>query len=86
MPKRREQLPAEKASRAAGNVHNVAGLFAGIGGFERGLHRGGHQLVLLCENDLGASAVLSARFLSSSLSQLNEPSHCCRISLRNCVF
>ena len=58
---------AEKASRAAGNVHKVAGLFAGIGGLERGLHRGGHQPVLLCENDPGASAVLRAKFPEVSL-------------------
>lgn len=40
----------------------VAGLFAGIGGIELGLHRAGHNSVLLCENDPGAIAVLSERF------------------------
>src|SRR6185312_12963694 len=45
-----------------GMTHKVAGLFAGIGGLERGLHRAGHQTVLLCENDPGAMAVLRMRF------------------------
>ncbi len=40
----------------------VAGLFAGIGGIELGLHRSGHRSALLCENDPGALAVLGARF------------------------
>lgn len=40
----------------------VAGLFAGIGGIELGLHRAGHRSALLCENDPGALAVLGARF------------------------
>jgi DNA (cytosine-5)-methyltransferase 1 len=42
--------------------HNVAGLFAGVGGIERGLARSGHQASLLCENDVGASEVLKSRF------------------------
>jgi DNA (cytosine-5)-methyltransferase 1 len=42
--------------------HNVAGLFAGVGGIERGLARSGHQASLLCENDPGASEVLRSRF------------------------
>jgi DNA (cytosine-5)-methyltransferase 1 len=45
-----------------GMTHQVAGLFAGIGGLERGLHRGGHRTILLCENDPSAAAVLRARF------------------------
>src|SRR5262245_27817770 len=40
----------------------VAGLFAGIGGLELGLHRAGHQAVFLCESDPGAVAVLRRRF------------------------
>lgn len=40
----------------------VAGLFAGIGGFELGLNLAGHESVLLCENDPGANAVLDAKF------------------------
>lgn len=42
--------------------HLVAGLFAGVGGIERGLHRAGHASALLCENDPAARAVLEARF------------------------
>ena len=40
----------------------VAGLFAGIGGFERGLEMAGHETVLLCENDASAATVLRSRF------------------------
>ena len=47
-------MPGERLS--------VAGLFAGIGGIELGLHRAGHESVLLCEIDAGASAVLRIRF------------------------
>src|SRR4051794_13715391 len=36
----------------------VAGLFAGIGGIELGLHRAGHSTTLLCEIDEAADAVL----------------------------
>jgi DNA (cytosine-5)-methyltransferase 1 len=39
----------------------VAGLFAGIGGFERGLATAGHKPVLLCEIWEPARAVLAAR-------------------------
>lgn len=42
--------------------HVVAGLFAGIGGFERGLNAAGHHTELLCEIDPLAHAVLAARF------------------------
>jgi len=40
----------------------VAGLFAGIGGVEHGLHRAGHTTVLNCEIDPIAQAVLGDRF------------------------
>jgi DNA (cytosine-5)-methyltransferase 1 len=40
----------------------VAGLFAGIGGIERGLHTAGHETRLLCENEPAAARVLSERF------------------------
>ena len=40
----------------------IAGLFAGIGGLERGLHDAGHDTVLLCEIWEPAAAVLSGRF------------------------
>lgn len=40
----------------------VAGLFAGIGGFESGLTAAGHSTILLCDNDPYATAVLRRRF------------------------
>ena len=42
--------------------HVVAGLFAGIGGIEKGLVRAGHRAALLSENDDAAAEVLKARF------------------------
>jgi DNA (cytosine-5)-methyltransferase 1 len=45
-----------------GNRLVVAGLFAGIGGVERGLSRAGHEALMFCEIDGGAKAVLSSRF------------------------
>jgi DNA (cytosine-5)-methyltransferase 1 len=46
----------------AGRELTVAGLFAGIGGIELGLHAAGHSTALLCEIDPGAKRVLEARF------------------------
>jgi DNA (cytosine-5)-methyltransferase 1 len=40
----------------------VVGLFAGIGGFELGLHEAGHETVLFAESWAPAAAVLGARF------------------------
>ena len=40
----------------------VAGLFAGIGGFELGFDRVGHRTILLCENDEQAASVLRQRW------------------------
>ena len=40
----------------------VAGLFAGIGGFELGMHRAGHSAELVCDVLPSAKAVLVARF------------------------
>lgn len=40
----------------------VAGLFAGIGGIELGLHEAGHRTELMCELDGSAGRVLAARF------------------------
>ncbi len=40
----------------------LAGLFAGIGGFELGMHRAGHRTELLCDVLPAAKAVLNARF------------------------
>lgn len=48
--------------RIARRKLNVVGLFAGIGGIELGLSRAGHEALLLCENDVAASAVLAKRF------------------------
>jgi DNA (cytosine-5)-methyltransferase 1 len=52
----------ENSKSSSAISHTVAGLFAGVGGIERGLARSGHQASLLCENDLGASEVLRSRF------------------------
>lgn len=40
----------------------VVGLFAGVGGIEKGLREAGHECVLLCEIDPAARAVLQAHF------------------------
>lgn len=40
----------------------VVGLFAGVGGFELGLHRAGHETAALCEIKPEAQAVLKVRF------------------------
>lgn len=40
----------------------VAGLFAGIGGFEIGLTAAGHKTILLCDNDPHATTVIKRRF------------------------
>ena len=40
----------------------VASIFSGIGGFELGLRRAGHNLVLACENNPEATTVLRTRF------------------------
>jgi DNA (cytosine-5)-methyltransferase 1 len=40
----------------------IAGLFAGIGGFELGMSRAGHSTALLCDVLPAARAVLTARF------------------------
>lgn len=40
----------------------IAGLFAGVGGFELGMHRAGHRTVLLCDVLPTARAVLNERF------------------------
>src|ERR1700730_8584435 len=61
----RIRLPTVRSGRELGRSrtsHNIVGLFAGIGGLERGLHRAGHRTLLLCENDPGATAVLRAKF------------------------
>ena len=50
------------SQKSTSKTHTVAGLFAGIGGIEKGLHQAGHLATLLCENDSGATEVLRARF------------------------
>ena len=57
------QLPLPKIPKSkAGEKLRVAGLFAGIGGIEKGLSSSGHHSELLCEFDADASTVLKARF------------------------
>jgi DNA (cytosine-5)-methyltransferase 1 len=53
---------AALASPSSTAALSVAGLFAGIGGIEAGLHEAGHQSTLLCEIDPAASRVLRTRF------------------------
>lgn len=55
---RRQRVPPPREARR----FRVAGLFAGIGGIELGLHEAGHQAAFLCEIDPSARAVLEARF------------------------
>lgn len=50
-----------------GDKHKVVGLFAGIGGVERGLAASDHETLLLCENEPAAMAVLSHRFADVDL-------------------
>jgi len=51
-----------RASASLETGLRVAGLFAGIGGIELGLHRAGHRSLLLNEIEPGAQAVLRNRF------------------------
>lgn len=55
-------LGQRDASARPSSGLRVAGLFAGIGGIELGLHQAGHQSVLPCEIEPGAQAVLRTRF------------------------
>lgn len=55
------------SSKAAPRAYRVAGLFAGIGGIELGLHGAGHTPILLCEKDPGARAVLADKEIFSSV-------------------
>ncbi len=65
MPK--PAAPKSGAAKSGGGPLTVAGLFAGIGGIERGLQQAGHRSELLCEFDVGARAVLAARFPETRL-------------------
>jgi DNA (cytosine-5)-methyltransferase 1 len=59
-PDRRERL--ERPRSHVERKLRTVGLFSGIGGFELGLHRAGHQSLLLCENEPGAVRVLQEHF------------------------
>ena len=61
------KMRAVNSKKSSITSHSVAGLFAGVGGIERGLARSGHHASLLCENDLGASEVLRSRFPHTAL-------------------
>ena len=71
LPQLSLDLSAERSvingSPPDGQRHQIVGLFAGIGGLERGLGRSGHETLLLCENEPAAMAVLSKRFPEISL-------------------
>jgi len=55
------QLSLEQVAHSSDQLR-VAGLFAGIGGLEKGFGRAGFQSVLFCEVDPLAQAVLRARY------------------------
>jgi DNA (cytosine-5)-methyltransferase 1 len=57
----RSSVLVQKRSRKKRPLR-VAGLFAGIGGIEHGLHLAGHETELLCEIDESARAVLAHHF------------------------
>ncbi len=72
-----QEVPGPAHEAGVGRpVLRVVGLFAGIGGIERGLHLAGHRSELLCEIDEGARRVLDARFpdvpLHSDVRDLRE--------------
>lgn len=58
---RRRTREAGTGARASNPLRTV-GLFAGVGGLELGLHRAGHEVLMLCEIERSARAVLEARF------------------------
>jgi DNA (cytosine-5)-methyltransferase 1 len=62
----RKNLPSlgdSRIKRAKADMPlNVAGLFAGIAGLERGMARSGHETLMFCENDPSAAAVLADRY------------------------
>ena len=63
-PRQLRLLPSATAQAVpeCGRMHRVAGLFAGIGGLERGLDHAGHETLVLCENAPPAMEVLRQRF------------------------
>lgn len=58
----------------------VVGLFAGVGGIEKGLHEAGHRAELLCEIEPSAQAVLRAQFegvpIAGDVRQVGELPDC----------
>src|SRR5262245_17551702 len=54
--------PSKTSSQSGASKLLVAGLFAGIGGFELGLKRAGHEATLLCDVDEDSRLVLGAHF------------------------
>jgi DNA (cytosine-5)-methyltransferase 1 len=55
------QIPGITTATSSGRLRG-AGLFAGIGGIECGLHASQHETILLCEIDAAANRVLAERF------------------------
>jgi DNA (cytosine-5)-methyltransferase 1 len=55
-------IDTTSARQAGPRPLTVAGLFAGIGGIELGLHQAGHRSTFVCEIDPAARAVLDERF------------------------
>lgn len=56
-----------QTSQKNGRILRVAGCFAGVGGIELGLHRNGHETVILSELDPAAQEVLKSRFPDTPL-------------------
>lgn len=59
---RPREKPLMNRKQASKRSLVCAGLFAGIGGIEHGLHRHGHKTHFLCENEPSAIEVLKERF------------------------
>lgn len=72
--------PETGSPRRSKRQFAVTGLFAGIGGLERGFHQHGHRSVLLCDADDRARAVLANRFpkvrISDDVRALSELPEC----------
>lgn len=60
MPTSRPEAPTRDV--LPGRRHVIAGLFSGIGGFELGFARSGHETALLCEIKPDTAAILRDRF------------------------
>ena len=57
---------------ARGESLSTVGLFAGIGGIERGFEVAGHQTELLCEIDVGAQKVLARHFAAKVVPDIRQ--------------